>query len=243
MKTTSIAAAVFCLLTACSSEESSHTSSACDGGGGLATSTTGAGGVGGHGNTEPAGGFGGGAAPQACPDPLLGYDPAAVPVSGLVPSAADLVGLVGVMLDPFDATTTCETVIVGFATSPAPCEVPSAIEVVTFDVELPVMPNGATLTAVAPLNGQLLFPTETPGIVEARFHLQTSHVAGLYPFVGATVRPNFCPAVMPLCGGAHAMRYRSLPPEGWTTLSADVEGAPGTQGTLYFGLADCVATD
>lgn len=206
----------------------------------ISTSDGGDGGTGG-GDTATATATGGaGGDPETCPDPLLGYDSADVPTGPLIPLEPDLAGITASVLDPFAEATTCETVIVGFAIGPAPCELPSAIDVVTFDAELPPAPMGPALVAIATLDGQQLFPTATPGIVEARFSLQTSHAAGLYPFVGAKVRANFCPALMPTCGPARAMRFRASPPsKGWHLLADDLPDSPGTDGALYFGLADC----
>lgn len=186
------------------------------------------------------GGNGGATSGDSCPDPLLGYDPTEAPLAGLATTDADVAGVVVAVLDPFDVETTCETVIMGFATGPAPCEVPSAIDVVVFDASTPNALGTPSITATVPLNDVELLQTTTPGIVKARLHLPTSHAAGLHPFVGVVVRENFCPAVMPACDPARAMRYRAHPPSnGWRLLSDDVPGEPGVEGALYFGLADC----
>ena len=146
------------------------------------------------------------------------------------------------MLPPFLVETTCHTVIVGLAIGPAPCELPSAIDVVTFDAIDPLLPATPALYAVAPLTDAMLYPTLAPDVFEVRLHLQTSHAPNLHPFVGAVVRENFCPAVMPACEGEpeRAMRYKPEPPsKGWHPLSQALPGSPGTPGVLYFGLADC----
>ena len=73
--------------------------------------------------------------------------------------------------------------------------------------------------------------------------VHTVHPAGLSPFIGAVVRENFCPAMMPACEGGEAMRYRANPPwKGWHRLSDDLPDQEGTEGALYFGLADCTET-
>lgn len=180
----------------------------------------------------------GGAAPATCSDPLLGYDAASTPTGPLIPNDADLAGIVAAVLLPFPAPTTCETVIVGLAIGPAPCELPSAIDVVTFDATAP-LPEGTATVTTLPISGPLI-PTEDPLVFEARLPLHTEHPADRSPFVGAVVRANFCPALLPSCGPERAMRFRASPPsKGWHQLSQDLPDEPGTDGALYFGLADC----
>jgi len=201
----------------------------------------GGGGTGGEGGTAPGGGDTGGMLGLApdCSDPLLGYDPASNPFGPLVPLPVEIDGIVASVLPPFSTPTACETVIVGLAVGPAPCEVPSAIDVVTFDTLLPLIPDGVAGITTVPVSGPL-FPTSDPAIFEVRLPVHSEHTPELYPFVGAIVRENFCPAVMPSCDPARAMRYRPVPEgKGWHLLSEDLPDEPGTDGALYFGLADC----
>lgn len=225
IRTSILFLAVLAALLGCGSVESSSWSSGGAGG------TGGGGGAGGQGNYVCA--------------PTSGYDPASAPIGPLVPLDVQLAGIVASVLPPFVSTTTCQTVIVGFVIGPAPCELPSAIDVVTFDTLDPLSPTTPALYAIVPLTEAALYPTPTPTVFEVRLHLQTSHAPGLHPFVGAMVRSNFCPAVMPLCEGEpeNAMRYKpEAPSKGWHPLSQTLPGSPGTSGALYFGFADCTET-
>lgn len=225
LRTSILFLAVLAALLGCSSVESS----------------SGSGGAGGD-STISTGGAGGASGQDYVCAPTLGYDPASAPVGPLVPLDAQLAGIVASVLPPFVSTTTCQTVIVGLTIGPAPCELPDAIDVVTFDTLDPLSPTTPALYTLAPLTDAILYPTLTPNVFEVRLHLQTSHAPDLYPFVGAMVRSNFCPAVMPPCEGEpeNAMRYKpEAPSKGWHPLSQTLPGSPGTPGALYFGLADC----
>lgn len=180
----------------------------------------------------------GGQAAYVCMS-TLGYDPASVPVGPLVPSSADLAGITVSVLQPFAVDTTCETVVVGFFFGHAPCEMPSAVDIVTFDALDPEAPATPAVYVVAPVAGPFFF-TSNPNAYEVRLAVHTVHPKGLTPFIGAVVRENFCPAVMPSCETNTAMRYRANPPwKGWHRLSDDLPDQEGTDGALYFGLADC----
>ena len=95
------------------------------------------------------GGTGGGA--SICPDPRLGFDESDTPIGPLVPSDEDVASLVVVPLVPFDAVTTCKTVVLGLSTS-GPCEVPEAIEIVSFDHKPATLQDPPAILSVIPLD-------------------------------------------------------------------------------------------
>lgn len=181
-------------------------------------------------------------APDAC-GLALGYTPNSASSGPLVSSGDDLGGVVAVVLPPFDVDTDCKTVVVGFTISPDPCELPAAIDIVSFDTEDPMLAPVPTVYAVVPLSESTpLGLTAVPNVFEVRLPVATSHTKDSTPIVGAVARKNLCPAVMPLCEDVKALRYRAQEPAmGWHPLSETLPGNMGTNGTLYFGLADCSA--
>lgn len=173
------------------------------------------------------GGTGGGA--SICPDPRLGFDESDTPSGSLVPSDKDVASLVVVPLVPFDAVTTCKTVALGLSTI-GPCEVPEAIEIVSFDHEPATLQDPPAILSVIPLDDVPGVPLGE-GAVVLRVPVDTYHAPGLPPLVGVRVRANVCPLVMPSCGVGAPLRYRTQNPEGW----GEIDDVPA----LLVGLADC----
>jgi len=174
------------------------------------------------------GGTGGGV--SVCPDPRLGFDESDTPIGPLVPSDEDVASLVVVPPVPFDAVTTCKTVVLGLSTI-GPCEVPEAIEIVSFDHEPATLQDPPAILSVIPLDDVPGVPLGEGAIV-LRVPVDTYHAPGIPPLVGVRVRANVCPLVMPSCGAGAPLRYRTQEPEGW----GEIDGVPA----LLVGLADCV---
>ncbi len=147
----------------------------------------------------------------------------------VLPAAEDVGGVVVTPLPPFAAPTACDSVIARLYLNDdvAPCEVPSALEVVHWDVDtLDDLAVPPALTFVAPMpESSEWTATERPGVYEIRWHLPTSHGPGDIPLVGVRVRPNLCPVTVECVDPA--IRYRTSGE--WSTLASG----------LYFRLADC----
>ncbi len=147
----------------------------------------------------------------------------------VLPAAEDVAGIVATPLPPFATSTACDSVIARLYLNDdvAPCEAPSALEVVHWDVEtLDDLAAPPALTFVAPMPEPSTWTaTERPGVYEIRWHLPTSHGPGDIPLVGVRVRPNLCPVTVECVDPA--IRYRTSGE--WSTLTSG----------LYFRLADC----
>ena len=164
----------------------------------------------------------------SCVDPQLGYNSGLVPDGELQPTADTIGNIEAARLAPFDADTTCQTVIVGLSAAAPPCEVPAAIELAIFDSS-EIMPSAVpSLFDVVPISEDMLYPTASLGMLEVRIPLATAHLAGLYPVVGARLRSNLCPLLMPWCDATRSVECAAGV---WSEQDA---------GQLYFGLADCV---
>lgn len=177
--------------------------------------------MGGGGATQGTGGD-----PDTCLVPQLSYNPG-VPSGMLVPTDDTIGNIEAARLEPFGADSTCQTVIVGLSQASEPCEIPSALELMVFDSGT-VMPSSMpSLFEVIPIGEDMLFQTASPGAYELRIPLVTMHLAGLYPIVGARMRSNVCPLLMPWCDPSRSLVHDA---SGWGEQSA---------GQLYFGLSDC----
>ena len=173
-------------------------------------------------------------AASVCPDPQLGFDESDAPIGPIGPLApidADIASLVVMPLAPFDAPTTCETVVLGLATG-GPCEKPEAIEVVSFDHDPSTVQDPPAIVSTISLDD---LPGASLGEGALALHLpvDTYHAPGIPPLVGVRVRSNVCPLVMPSCSDAAPLRHRAQEPEGWSAID-DVPA-------LFVGLTDCVS--
>lgn len=165
-----------------------------------------------------------------CPDPLLAYDPDSYPDGPLLPQEDAIAGITAGVMLPFDAATTCSTVVVGIVVGVGVCELPAAIEIAAFDSPTPLPTTVPALYDVIPLDEGMLTETTGGSVYEMRLPITTVHAAGLYPVVGARVRSNLCPVLMPYCDDMRVLEYAQ------GTWTNDVPGQ------LYYGLADCAVT-
>lgn len=191
------------------------------------------GGTGGEDGTNSASSSGGGCGENtstdsgSCAVPQLGYNPGLVPNGQLLPTDDTIGDIEASRLAPFANNTTCQTVIVGLSKSEESCEIPAALELVVPDSGTILPSSVPSLFEVIPITEEMLFSTASLGAYELRIPLVTTHVAGLYPIVGARLRSNVCPLLMPWCDHTRSIAHDE---NGWEEQEA---------GQLYFGLSDC----
>jgi len=163
---------------------------------------------------------------EVCPTGPLGYVPTRTDANEV--AFTPDVSAVAVRLPPFEKTTKCATIVVGFATSSG-CSMPSKeISLIAFDSAEPVpatLPTGGTIDHLTP-TGTTSIPFA--GVTEVRFPVATTHKAGTFPIIGIVTHSGFCQVSFDSTCEANMleMNYKGQ----WSEVDSE---------NLYFGLADC----
>lgn len=179
----------------------------------------------------------GGESPAGCSNPQLSFDPEITGTVPVVPSEADIGGLLVGRLEPFPVDVVCHGVVVGVSglyTEGKPCLVPGAITIYGFEDEGIVPMSEPDTIDTWEMLGDEIDVSPIDGLVVLRLPITTHHAAGKNPFIGAQVRENQCiMGVTPVCDASKALRYRDGE---WSLLSDD-----GPDAQLFFGLDHCVS--